>query len=140
MRDACQSDLTSPSLFLVSAQPCVFPCLNIKAALAVDLCASIQDMLFCPKISYVVSPLPVAPVNEADMVLLPEGLKALKRVAKLTGLVLEGAYLNLDGGFDSKSNRKAIFNLGYTQNSPDSNLELELLLTDLPQSTLHSTG
>ena len=35
---------------------------------------------------YVLAPLPVAPVNEADTVLLPEGLKALKRVAKLTGL------------------------------------------------------
>jgi hypothetical protein len=65
---------------------------------------------------YVVSPLPVAPVNEADMVLLPEGLKTLKRVAKLTGLVLEGAYLNLDGGFDSKANRKAIFNAGLIPN------------------------
>jgi hypothetical protein len=51
---------------------------------------------------YVLSPLPVAPVNEADMILLPNGLKALKRVAKLTGLALEGSYLNLDGGFDSK--------------------------------------
>jgi hypothetical protein len=54
----------------------------------------------------------VAPVNEADTVLLLEGLKGLKRVAKRTGLVLEGAYLNLDGGFDSKANRKAIFNAG----------------------------
>ena len=65
---------------------------------------------------YVLAPLPVAPVNEADTVLLPEGLKALKRMAKLTGLVLKGAYLNLDGGFDSKSNRKAIFNAGMIPN------------------------
>jgi transposase len=65
---------------------------------------------------YVVSPLPIAPVNEADMVLLPEGLKALKRVAKLTGLVLKDSYLNLDGGFDSKANRKAIFNAGMIPN------------------------
>jgi len=65
---------------------------------------------------YVLAPLPVAPVNEADMVLLPEGLKALKRVAKLTGLALKGSYLNLDGGFDSKSNRKAIFNAGMIPN------------------------
>jgi len=65
---------------------------------------------------YVLAPLPVAPVNEADTVLLPEGLKALKRVAKRTGLVLEGAYLNLDGGFDSKANRKAIFNAGMIPN------------------------
>ena len=65
---------------------------------------------------YVLAPLPVAPVNEADTVLLPEGLKGLKRMAKLTGLVLEGAYLNLDGGFDSTSNRQAIFNAGMIPN------------------------
>jgi hypothetical protein len=29
---------------------------------------------------YVLSPLPVAPVNKADMVLFPDGLKALKKV------------------------------------------------------------
>ena len=39
---------------------------------------------------YVLAPLPVAPVNAPDTVLLPEGLKGLKRVAKLTGLVLTG--------------------------------------------------
>jgi transposase len=65
---------------------------------------------------YVLAPLPVAPVNEADTVLLPEGLKGLKRVAKLTGVVLAGAYLNLDGGFDAKTNRKAIFNAGMIPN------------------------
>jgi hypothetical protein len=61
---------------------------------------------------YVLAPLPVAPINAADTVLLPDGLKALKRVAKLTGLVLQGSYLNLDGGFDSRRNRKVIFNAG----------------------------
>jgi hypothetical protein len=47
---------------------------------------------------YVLSPLPVAPVHETDMVLLPDGLKALKRVAKMVGLDRRGAYLNLDAG------------------------------------------
>jgi len=65
---------------------------------------------------YVLAPLPVAPVNKADTILLPEGLKGLKRVAKRTGLVLAGAYLNLDGGFDSQANRKAIFNAGLIPN------------------------
>ena len=64
----------------------------------------------------VLAPLPVAPVNEADTGLVPEGLQALKRVAKLTGLVLAGAYLNLDGGFDAKSHRKAIVNAGMIPN------------------------
>jgi hypothetical protein len=31
---------------------------------------------------YVLAPAPVAPMNETDMVLLPEGLKALKRVVR----------------------------------------------------------
>ena len=58
---------------------------------------------------YVLAPLPVAPINETDMVLFPEGLKALKKVAKEVGLDLRGAYVNLDGGFDSRANRKCIF-------------------------------
>jgi hypothetical protein len=64
----------------------------------------------------VLAPLPVAPVNEADTVLLPDGLKALKRVAKEVGLDLKGAYPNLDGGFDSTRNRKMIFNAGLIPN------------------------
>ena len=67
----------------------------------------------------VLSPLPVAPANEAEMIRLPAGLRALKRVAKMTGLVLEGSYFNLDGGFDSKHNRKAIFNAGMMPNIPE---------------------
>ena len=65
---------------------------------------------------YVLAPVPVAPVNETDMVLFPEGLKALKKVAKEVGLDLCGAYLNLDGGFDSAHNRKCIFNAGLIPN------------------------
>jgi hypothetical protein len=65
---------------------------------------------------YVLSPLPVAPVNETDMILLPEGLKALKRVANMVGLSLTGAYLNLDAGFDSTHNRTCMFNAGMIPN------------------------
>ena len=61
---------------------------------------------------YVLSPLTIAPVNEVDMVLLPQGLKDLKRVSRAAGLPLPGAVLNLDAGFDSKTNRKCIFNAG----------------------------
>ena len=39
---------------------------------------------------FVLAPLPVAPVNEADTVLLPDGLNALKRVARLTDLKIDG--------------------------------------------------
>jgi transposase len=50
------------------------------------------------------------------MVLLPEGLKAWKRVAKEEGLDLTGASLNLDGGFDAAYNRKCIFNAALIPN------------------------
>ena len=65
---------------------------------------------------FVLAPLPVAPVNEADTVLLPEELNALKRTARLADLKIGGSYLNLDGGFDSRHNRKAIFNAGLIPN------------------------
>ena len=38
---------------------------------------------------YVLAPVPVAPVHQTDMVLLPEGLKALKEVAKEVRLDLK---------------------------------------------------
>src|SRR5215216_3656298 len=50
------------------------------------------------------------------MVLFPDGLKALQRVAKEVGVDLTGAYVSLDGGFDSRANRKCIFNAGMIPN------------------------
>jgi len=50
------------------------------------------------------------------MVLLPQGLNALKKVATQVGLDRRGAYLNLDGGFDSAHNRKCIVNAGLIPN------------------------
>ncbi len=64
----------------------------------------------------VLVPLPVAPVHETDMILLPKGLKALKQIAKKVGLDLRGTSLNLDGGFDSAHNRKCIFHAGLIPN------------------------
>jgi hypothetical protein len=65
---------------------------------------------------YVLAPLPVAPLNETDMALLPKGLQALKKPVKQVGLDLRGAYLSLDGGFDSAHNRKCMFNAGLIPN------------------------
>src|SRR6202012_5128169 len=61
---------------------------------------------------FVLAPLPVAPVNEADSVLLPDDLNALKRVARMADLKIDSSYLNLDGGLDCRHNRKAIFYAG----------------------------
>ena len=65
---------------------------------------------------YVLSPLTMAPGNEVDRVLLPAGLKDLKRVTREVGLYVTGAVLNLDAGFDSKANRKGVFNAGLKPN------------------------
>jgi transposase len=65
---------------------------------------------------HVLSPLTSAPVNEVDSVLLPDGLTALRQVVRAVGLDLTGAILNLDAGFDSKANRKCIFNTGMKPN------------------------
>jgi hypothetical protein len=43
----------------------------------------------------------------------------LKQVAKEVGMDLSGAYLNLDGGFDSARNRQGIFNAGMIPNIPE---------------------
>jgi hypothetical protein len=64
----------------------------------------------------VLSPCPVAPVHATEMGGLPDGLKAWKDVAKKPGFVLEGAYCNRDGGFDSTRHRKMIFNTGMIPN------------------------
>jgi hypothetical protein len=53
------------------------------------------------------------------MGLLPKGLHALKQVAKQVDVELRGAYLNLDGGFDSAHNRKCIFHAGLLPNIPE---------------------
>jgi hypothetical protein len=65
---------------------------------------------------FLLASLSVAPVNEADAVLLPVGPNALKRIARLTDLTIDGSCLNLVGGFDSRHNRKAIFNAGLIPN------------------------
>jgi hypothetical protein len=50
---------------------------------------------------YVFSPLPVAPVNETDRVLLPDGLNAFKKEAKQIGLDRRDASVTLNPGFDA---------------------------------------
>jgi transposase len=50
------------------------------------------------------------------MILLPQGLKALKQVAKQIGVDLRGASLNLDGSCDAARHRKCMFHAGLIRN------------------------
>jgi len=67
----------------------------------------------------VVSPYTIAPVNRNDCVLLPGSLNHLSNISRMAGFSINGSYLNLDGVFDSKENRKAVFNHGMIPNIPE---------------------
>jgi len=68
---------------------------------------------------YILSPFTIAPVNKNDCLLLPESLGHLSNIARETGISLKGSLFNLDGAFDSKKNRKCIFNRGMVPNIPE---------------------
>ncbi len=59
---------------------------------------------------FVLSPYTIAPVNKSDCILLPDSLNHLSRITRDIGISIKDSVLNLDGGFDSIKNRKAIFN------------------------------
>jgi hypothetical protein len=65
------------------------------------------------------APVPVAPVNETAMVLLPESLHALQQGAKEVGVDLRGAYRNLEGGFASAHHRQGRFHAGLLPHLPE---------------------
>ncbi len=71
------------------------------------------------KNGFIISPYTIAPVNENDCILLPNSLGHLSVIARKVGFSLKGSILNLDGGFDSKKNRKAIFNRCMVPNIPE---------------------
>ena len=54
------------------------------------------------------------------MILLPQGLKALKQVAKQVGADLRGTSLNLDGGCDAVRHRRGMCHAGLIPNITES--------------------
>ena len=54
-----------------------------------------------------------------DCVLLPDSLDDLMRISRDVGFSVKGAIMNLDGVFDSKKNRKLIFNRHMVPNIPE---------------------
>nr|WP_241893414.1 transposase [Magnetofaba australis] len=64
----------------------------------------------CESNGYILAPFSVAPVNQHDTTLLKDSLEWLALICQTLGLSLIGSVLNLDPGFDSKANRRAIFN------------------------------
>lgn len=60
-----------------------------------------------------------AAVNIGDITLLENSLKHLKKVARIVEIDLTGIEFNLDSGFDSKKNRKIVWNAGMKPNIPE---------------------
>ena len=72
-----------------------------------------------PANGYVIAPYTIAPANRNDCTLLPDRLGHLSRIARKVGFSIKGSILNLDGVFDSRENRRCIFNRGMIPDIPE---------------------
>ena len=71
---------------------------------------------FCDRNCNVIAPFVSAPGNRNESPLLREALPMVMRTAHAVGLDLQGAIVSLDGVYDCRLNRKAIFNRGMVPN------------------------
>ncbi len=71
---------------------------------------------FCDRHCNVLAPFVSAPGNKNESPLLREALPKLIRTASAVGLDLKDTIVSLDGVYNSKGNRKAIFNRGMIPN------------------------
>ena len=63
-----------------------------------------------------IAPFVVAPGNRNEAPLLREALPEVMRLARDVGMDLQGSIVSLDGVYDCRANRKAIFNRGMIPN------------------------
>ena len=71
---------------------------------------------FCDRNCNVVAPFITAPGNRNESPLLRKALPQVTRIASLVGLNLNNTIVSLDGVYDCRANRKAIFNRGMVPN------------------------
>jgi transposase len=71
---------------------------------------------FCDRNCNVIAPFISAPGNHNESPLLREALPMVARIADSIGLDLRGTIVSLDGVYDCRRNRKAIFNRGMVPN------------------------
>ena len=67
-------------------------------------------VVFCDRHCNVIAPFVAARGNRNESPLLREALPQLTRIARAVGLDLRGTIVSLDGVYDCRQNRKAIFN------------------------------
>jgi transposase len=71
---------------------------------------------FCDRHCNVIAPFVSAPGNRNESPLLRQALPELTRITREVGMELEGSIISLDGVYDCRLNRKAIFNRGMIPN------------------------
>src|SRR6202012_1131357 len=71
---------------------------------------------FCDRRCNVIAPFVVAPGNRNEAPLLREALPEVMRIVREVGMDLCGTIVSLDGVYDCRANRKAIFNRGMVPN------------------------
>src|SRR3954466_15080304 len=71
---------------------------------------------FCDRNCNVIAQFVSAPGNRNESPLLREALPDVMRIAREVGIDLEGSIVSLDGVYDCRVNRKAIFNRGMIPN------------------------
>src|SRR6202790_677901 len=71
---------------------------------------------FCDRHCNVIAPFVSAPGNRNESQLQREALPQLTAIARVVGLDLQGSIVSLDGAYDCRMNRKAIFNRGMIPN------------------------
>jgi transposase len=71
---------------------------------------------FCDRNCNVIAPFIAAPGNRNELPLLPKALPQVTGMAKMIGIDLRETIVSLDGVYDCRANRKAIFNRGMVPN------------------------
>jgi hypothetical protein len=70
----------------------------------------------CDRHCNVIAPFVATPGNRNEAPLLREALPGVMRIAREVGSDLQGTIVSLDGAYDCRANRKAIFNRGMVPN------------------------
>ena len=73
----------------------------------------------CDRNCNVIAPFQTAPGNRNESILLKPAIGRLVGITKKIGLQLVGSVMSLDGVYNSRKNRKSIFNLGMVPNIPE---------------------
>jgi transposase len=73
----------------------------------------------CDRHCKVIAPFITAPGNRNVSPLLRDALPRLSQIARAIGMDLQGAIVSLDGVYDCRANRRAIFNRGMVPNIPE---------------------